>query len=585
MDLWIPEQYDDPVLQGNYTDYSYSDNSLLFTTAIEDALYSNPTTAAYRMGELFFAKRSGQKLSKTEWQKSEFYRDGLEVGDDGITDEAAAVLAERHDYRTRRDIIMSRAREGIGATAISLGGGFIGSAFDPLAVGAMFVPGYAIGRMAGQAANAGRIAKAAKRAQAASRMRQMKMGATSARLAEGAAIGAAEAAIFEPLVYGAAKHEQDDTYGAMDSFMNIAFGGLLGGGLHAVSGKIGDMAKRVSPQTRHKAMEVAVGETVTTGKVTGAAKVFELDPETKTRRAGVEPKRFNLDKHPHMAGKPPEGQFEETIEPMRSGVKYPDVVKARNDRPKSLIQKIKEYGGIKSDDPNLGDVTRFADKDIRWMKNKNGLSLDEIGLRLMEDGYFVGRIPEGERPTVNQVLEAIEEDFGSWEKGKGGRYFSPADPKTDVFLKAEEEFEYAQNMGIDLKGLSDEQYFAIRAQQDDLKSRIAAEESRPEGASQEEIDLALAQADEAGRAGREFDEFGERLNELDQEPYYIMPEDEPYGAEMDALMADINARIDAGELDGPEVSAYIAEADELIARAEQHDVIAMEAVNCMLRKI
>jgi hypothetical protein len=64
-----------------------------------------------------------------------------------------------------------------------------------------------------------------------------------------------------------------------------------------------------------------------------------------------------------------------------------------------------------------------------------------------------------------------------------------------------------------------------------------------------------------------------------------MPEDEPYGAEMDALMADVQDRIDAGELDGAEVSAYLAEADELIQRAEQHDSIALDAVNCMLRKI
>ncbi|MEK9918068.1 MAG: hypothetical protein VW496_01630 [Pelagibacteraceae bacterium] len=538
------------------------------------------------MGELFFAKRSGQKLSKSEWQNSEFFREGLEVGADGITDEAAAVLAERHDYRLRRDTIMSRAREGVGATAIMLGGGFIGSMFDPLAVGGAFVPGYMMARAASQAVNTGRIAKAARQVETFRAAQQVKLGVTTSRLAEGAAIGATEAALFEPIIYGAAKHEQDDTYGAMDSFLNIAFGGLLGGGLHAVVGKVGDMAKRASPRTVHKAMEVAVAETVTTGKVTGAAKVFDFDPTIKAKRAGVEPKRFNLDQHPHMLGKPPEGRFDETFEPMRKGVKYPDVVKARNDRPKSLIQKIKEYGGIKADDPNIGDVKRFADKDIRWMKKKDGLPLDEIGLRLSEDGFFVGRIPEGDRPTINEILEAIEEDYGSWEKGVGGRYFSESDPKREAFLEAEREFDYAQKMGIDLKGLSDEDYFRVRAQKDDLESRMAVESSKPEGASQEEIDLAMAQADKAGAFGREFsDEFGQRFNELDAEPYYTMPEDEPYMAEMDALMADINARIDAGELDGAEVSAYIAEADEMIRRAEQHDIIAMEAVTCMLRKV
>jgi len=584
MELLIPDQYDDTTLQGNFADYSYSSNSLLFTTAIEDALYSNPTTALYKMGELFVANRSGQKLAKDEWEQSEFFREGLEVGDDGITDEAAAVLAERHDFRTRRDIIFSRAREGFAASAIQFGGGFVGSVFDPLAVGAAFVPGYAIGRAANQAVNAGRIAKAAKRAQAASRARRMKMGATPARLTEGAAIGATEAAIFEPFIYGAAKYEQDDTYGAMDSFMNIAFGGLLGGGLHAVTGKLGDMAKRASPATRHKAMEVSVAQTVTTGRVTGAAKVFESDPSTRVARAGVRMQQPNLDTHPGQLANPPKGMFEEEIEPMRKGVKYPDIVQARNNKPKSLLQMINSYGGISADEANLGDVKRFADKGIGWMKRKGGLTLDEIGLRLMEDGYFVGRIPDGERPTVNDVLQAIEEDFGSWQKGKGGRYF-PQTPDTEAFLEAEAEFEYAQRMGIDLKGLSDEDYFRIRGQKDDLEMRMAEQESKPMGASREEIDSALAESDVAMQTGREFDEGGQRLEELDSEPYYTMPEDEPYGAELDALMDGIKARVDAGELDGAEVAAYLAEADELIVRAEQHDVVAMEAVTCMLGKI
>jgi hypothetical protein len=564
MDLLIPDQYDDTTLQGNFADYSYSSNSLLFTTAIEDALYSNPTTALYKMGELFVANRSGQKLSKDEWTQSEFYREGLDVGEDGITDEAAAVLAERHDFRTRRDFIYGRAREGFAASAIQLGGGFVGSVFDPLAVGAAFVPGYAIGRAANQAVNAGRIAKAAKRAQAASRGRRMKMGATQARLTEGAAIGATEAAIFEPFIFGAARYEQDDTYGAMDSFMNIAFGGLLGGGLHAVTGKL--------------------GETVSTGKVTGAAKVFEADPATSGKRAGVMVRQPNLETHPGQMANPPRGMFEEEVEPVRKGVKYPTIFEARKNKPKSLIQMINKYGGIKADDPNIGDVKRFADKGITWMKRKDGLPLDEIGLRLMEDGYFVGRIPDGERPTVNQVLEAIEEDFGTWKKKEGGRYF-PQTPDTEAFLEAEAEFDYAQRMGIDLKGLSDQDYFRIRGQKDDLESRMAEQESKPTGASREQIDQAMTEADVANMPGREFDEHGQRIVELDSEPYYSMPEDEPFGAEMDALMADVQDRIDAGELDGAEVSAYLAEADELIQRAEQHDAIAMDAVNCMLRKI
>jgi len=50
------------------------------------------------------------------------------------------------------------------------------------------------------------------------------------------------------------------------------------------------------------------------------------------------------------------------------------------------------------------------------------------------------------------------------------------------------------------------------------------------------------------------------------------------------MIADINIRIENGELDGDEVAEYLAEADDLIVKAENHDAVAHEAISCIIGK-
>ena len=61
----------------------------------------------------------------------------------------------------------------------------------------------------------------------------------------------------EPLIYGAATQEQAD-YGLAQSFMNITFGTVLGGGLHVVGGSIVDGIKYVRSKRHGKAFNTAV---------------------------------------------------------------------------------------------------------------------------------------------------------------------------------------------------------------------------------------------------------------------------------------------------------------------------------------
>jgi diguanylate cyclase (GGDEF)-like protein len=108
-----------------------------------------------------------------------------------------------------------RSTAGIGA---DLTAGLIGSLADPLGIASSFIP---IVGQARYAALAGRI------------------GATGARATTGAVEGAVGAAVLEPLVYAGAQWESAD-YTAADSMMNLAFGGVMGGGLHMGAGYIGD---------------------------------------------------------------------------------------------------------------------------------------------------------------------------------------------------------------------------------------------------------------------------------------------------------------------------------------------------------
>ena len=69
------------------------------------------------------------------------------------------------------------------------------------------------------------------------------------RLKRGAIEGAGGALLLEPLVYGAAQRIQAD-YDLYDSLLNVAFGTVLGGGLHVGAGKLRDINTNAKFQAR-----------------------------------------------------------------------------------------------------------------------------------------------------------------------------------------------------------------------------------------------------------------------------------------------------------------------------------------------
>jgi len=155
------------------------------------------------------------------------------------------IMVEKKKKELERQSIMRRGPKGswnplsggfyVGAAKLAVG---IGTSFlDPINIGASFIPIY------GQARFARSIAKA------------KGMGEKSAkafrrtRLKRGAIEGAGGALLLEPLVYGAAQRIQAD-YDIYDSLLNVAFGSVLGGGLHVGAGKLRDINTNANFQAR-----------------------------------------------------------------------------------------------------------------------------------------------------------------------------------------------------------------------------------------------------------------------------------------------------------------------------------------------
>ena len=238
--MYIPEQKDDPNLTNQYFDLSKAGTLDVLGATFQETMYYNPINALDRLAEQYTGKAdAGNIISKDTWKESEYYRDGIEVGDGGIKEGLAQLLAERADRRRDFQITLQRSKGGFGLGAAQFGVAIAGSFLDPLNIASAFIPAVGPARMAAMAA---------------------KFGKSGSRAMKGAIDGAVGAAVLEPLIIGAAAAEQDDSYTLLDSFLNVAVGSALGGGLHVGFGKISDKINGTPPKTRQTAQQVSLGQ-------------------------------------------------------------------------------------------------------------------------------------------------------------------------------------------------------------------------------------------------------------------------------------------------------------------------------------
>ena len=238
--MYIPEQTDDPNLTNQYFDLSKVGTLDVLGATFQETMYYNPINALDRLAEQYTGKAdAGNIISKETWAESEYFRDGIQVNDDGIKEGLAQLLAERADRRRDFQITLQRSKGGFGLGAAQFGVAIAGSFLDPLNIASAFIPAVGPARAAAMAA---------------------KFGKSGSRAMKGAIDGAVGAAVLEPLIIGAAAAEQDESYTLLDSFLNVAVGSALGSGLHLGFGKISDRINRTPPQTRARAEQTALGQ-------------------------------------------------------------------------------------------------------------------------------------------------------------------------------------------------------------------------------------------------------------------------------------------------------------------------------------
>lgn len=297
----IPLQHgavqDDPYLRERGLDFFYQPSFGETLGAFRDtAVTENPVSSYFRYTELRDAREGRPAVMRqgivyqeaTEPDSPYVTADeaneraghlGLSF-DAPIPERALDIMMERKGRENQRNFVLARRSRDLGTTTAGFLTALAVSALDPLNVASAFVP------VVGEA----RFALWAER-----------LGKTSARLARGGIEGAVGAAIVEPIVYGAAQYEQAD-YTYLDSLINVGFGTVLGAGLHAGGGRIGDAvsARRESrrladqwgpyirPETHEAAMRASVGQ-MAEGRPVRIDPILRDDPNFAVRSGSDAP--------------------------------------------------------------------------------------------------------------------------------------------------------------------------------------------------------------------------------------------------------------------------------------------------------
>lgn len=210
--------------------------------AFDEAWFQNPTTALRRMGELNTAEQGrvitpaypaynipeqraepDTPLITAEQARQQVADAGvkLNIEESGIRQGALDILIQRKQAERQRQMVLDSAPGS--SVPLQLLAGFGASVLDPINIASAFIP------VVGEARTAALLERAG--SSVAARL--------GARAQVGAIEGAVGAAAVEPIVLAASAQDQSD-YGIKDSLLNIAFGSVLGGGLHGAGGFVSD---------------------------------------------------------------------------------------------------------------------------------------------------------------------------------------------------------------------------------------------------------------------------------------------------------------------------------------------------------
>lgn len=434
-------------------------------------------------------------LTPDEYRASEFYRDGINISPDGVKRSMAESLAAAHDRRLKRDLVLDRARQGFGISAMRFGAGIVGSVLDPVNVGVSIFAPVAVGLNATARATA---------IKATSGITQ-KYGVTAGRVAAGAGEAAIGATAIEPILYAGTRIQQDPDYDLFDSFVNVTIGAILGGTITGVGGKFSDVLRRADPETNVQAMQVATSQ-VAEGMPVRVDAIFDADMAVSPqfRAEGlVKRTRQEID--------------ELIVKPPRTN-ELPPSLKAKNKTPTTLRGFIQKKGKIDPKSIGVAELKQDLDAGGFSLLKKNGLPVQRMIEAAQEEGYFPAKVDMYEdEVTLEEFLEAVKQNP-----------YSSIDSVAADKVAADDLYEQVMDLGINPKGMTDEELFEeIARRQDALTEAEAAaiDEAMGPGITQEQLDAEIAYTQQMYESGAGLSEF------------------EPYADELTSLSKDLDARL------------------------------------------
>jgi hypothetical protein len=511
---------------------------------------------AYVRAELF----DDELLSPDDYRASEFYREGINIPSEGVKRSMAESLAAAHDRRFKRDLVLDRARQGFGMSTMRFGAGIVGSVLDPVNVGVSVFAPVAIGL------NATARAAAIK----ATTGITQRYGVTAGRVAAGAGEAGLGAAVVEIPLYAGARIQQDPDYDLFDSFVNVTIGSILGGTITGVGGKFSDVLRRADPETNVQAMQVATSQ-VAEGMPVRVDAIFDADMAVSPQlRAEGVVKRTRQ-------------EIEElVVKPPRKN-ELPPSLKAKNNKPTTLRAFIQRKGRIDPQSVGAADLRQELDAAGPFVLKKGGLPVERMIEAAQEEGYFPAKVDMYEdEVTIDEFVEAVKENP-----------YSSIDEDAAAKIAADELYEQVMDLGINPKGMTDEELFdEITRRQDALTDaeRIAIEEAKGPGITQEQLDAEIAytqQMYESGAGLSEFEPYADELVSLSKdldarlasEPSAVKAMDD----DIDLLQRKANALRDNGIISDEEI-AELREYDDLIARVDELQPVIESGAACVIKR-
>ena len=593
VDVYIPDQQEDKNLRRQYFDYQKAGTLDVLGATLDETLYYNPMNALDRLSEQYLGKgTTGAILSKDDWASSEYFREGIEVGDEGIKEGLASLLAERHDERLEFQTTLQRSRGGFGLGAAQFGVALAGSFLDPLNVASAFIPSVALARGATVASRLGRNGN---------------------RFTTGMMDGAIGAAVVEPLVIGAAAAEQDRDYGLMDSFLNVALGSALGGGLHWGVGKISDRINSAPPQVRDTAQQTAIGQVASDQEVTAGRLVEDAEKAAHTRSEAETMVVYDAEGNGRVVDvvdSDVEGQI--TIREVDGTEKIVDASDARAKSPfdedyaydfgdgsppvrlselsgdelkqaGELIDRVIELAQESGDE--LGLIKATADKkavEVQIQK-KAGKTVerpkeaDQTETAQAEIDRLQKEIDDIQAESQKRASEE-EADVGSMLAGLASRLGLPED--ADIDLPVAEKVEPRLTLEETAKIAENQEKIGQLQSKLSKADDVAVQRQGQQTAQQidDARDVASMQTDNLGRLG----EFREGADELEAQPTETKELDPDAMEAENQMMMEALQDENVQALLPDEAIASLREADRLIAKAEEYEKIVEAGRVCVV---